>query len=193
MNIKLGRDTFSIPITRAKNSVTYSRPDLPLPKEVMPVSPFETPESSLDKDTESFIREEDKLGETIELPEDETPPKPPVELQPLPAVLRYAFLNGNKETPVIICDKLSDEESNKLIAVLEKHSTAFGYSLQDLKGISPTLYTHRILSRILVRGTLTGVHDEIARTKVEASNSTLYPVTRTVLDDRNLKDGKGVE
>jgi len=41
MNVKLGRDTFSIPITRAKNSVTDCRPDLPLPKEVMAVSPFE--------------------------------------------------------------------------------------------------------------------------------------------------------
>ena len=49
------------------------------------------------------------------------------------------------------------------------------------------------LSRISVRGTLTDVHDEIARTQVEASNSTLYPVTRTVIDDRSLKDGKGVE
>jgi len=30
------------------------------------------------------------------------------------------------------------------MAVLEKHHSAFGYSLQDLKGISPTLCTHRI-------------------------------------------------
>jgi hypothetical protein len=53
--------------------------------------------------------------------------------------------------------------------------------------------TRGLLSRISVRGTLTGVHDEIARMKIEASNSTLYPVTRTVLDDRSLKDRKGVE
>jgi hypothetical protein len=30
------------------------------------------------------------------------------------------------------------------MAVLEKHKAAFSYSLQDLKGISPTLCTHRI-------------------------------------------------
>jgi len=53
--------------------------------------------------------------------------------------------------------------------------------------------TQGLLPRISVRGTLTDVHDEIARTQVEAFNSTLYPVTRTVLDDRNLEDGKGVE
>jgi hypothetical protein len=45
---------------------------------------------------------------------------------------------------MIISDKLSDEETYKLIIVLEKHHTAFGYSLQDLKGISPVLCTHRI-------------------------------------------------
>jgi hypothetical protein len=62
----------------------------------------------------------------------------------LPAGVRYAFLNGDKETPIIISDKLNDEEMSKLIAVLEKHTLVFRYSLQDLKGISPTLYTHRI-------------------------------------------------
>ena len=34
-------------------------------------------------------------------------------------------------------------ETAKLLAVLEKHKPVFGYSLQDLKGISPTLCTHR--------------------------------------------------
>jgi hypothetical protein len=31
-----------------------------------------------------------------------------------------------------------------LITVLEKHRSAFGYSLQDLKGINPALCTHHI-------------------------------------------------
>ena len=45
---------------------------------------------------------------------------------------------------MIISDKLSEEESVRLITVLEKHRTVLGYSLEDLKGISPTLCTHRI-------------------------------------------------
>ena len=45
---------------------------------------------------------------------------------------------------MIISDKLSQEESLRLITVLEKHRSAFGYSLQDRKGISPALRTHRI-------------------------------------------------
>jgi hypothetical protein len=45
---------------------------------------------------------------------------------------------------MIISDKLSREETFRLITVLEKHRSAFGYSLQDLKGINPALCTHHI-------------------------------------------------
>ena len=110
----------------------------------MSVSPFEYPESSLEKDAKLFIEEEHDLGKIIDLPQEEAPARPPIELKPLPAGLRYAFLNGNKETPIIISDKFSNEEIAKLIAILEKHWLVFGYSLQDLKGISPTLCTHCI-------------------------------------------------
>jgi hypothetical protein len=58
--------------------------------------------------------------------------------------LKYAFLNNNRETPVIISDKLSQEETHKLVTVLERHKLAIGYSLQDLIRISPALCTHRI-------------------------------------------------
>ena len=70
------------------------------------------------------------------------PPK--IELKQLPPGLKYAFLNRNLDTPVIISDKLTENESRRLIAVLEKYRSVLGYSLQDLKGISPNLCTHRI-------------------------------------------------
>jgi len=72
LDLKLGEDTFSIPITRAKNSVAESLPYTKPSKQVMYVSPFESPESSLEKDAKLFIQEEDDLGETIELPTQET-------------------------------------------------------------------------------------------------------------------------
>ena len=53
-------------------------------------------------------------------------------------------VNNDSKTPIIISDKLTDEEIAKLIAILEKHRPIFGYSLQDLKGISPMLCTHHI-------------------------------------------------
>jgi len=45
---------------------------------------------------------------------------------------------------MIISDKLSEEDPTKLITILEKHRPVFGYTLQDLKGISPALCTHHI-------------------------------------------------
>src|SRR6185437_14496626 len=95
-------------------------------------------------DDELFIQEEDELEEQLELPIHEKPTRPPIELKVLPDGLHYAFLNGDTQTPVIISSHLSDEETAKLLAVLEKHRSIFGYSLEDLKVISPTLCTHRI-------------------------------------------------
>ena len=102
-------------------------------------------EPNLKDDAQFFIEEEDKnpidpepLDELLE------PPKPTIKLKPLPSGLRYAFLNNDQGSPVTISDKLSQDESLRLITVLEKHHSAFGYSLQDLKGISPALCTHHI-------------------------------------------------
>jgi hypothetical protein len=112
--------------------------------EVQAIFPTETPESSLVKDAELIIQEEDDQDETLELPTHERPTRQPTELKPLPSGHRYAFLNGDTEIPFIISDKLSDEKTTKLITILEKHRAMFDYSLQDIKGISPTICTHRI-------------------------------------------------
>jgi hypothetical protein len=65
-------------------------------------------------------------------------------LKPLPSGLKYAFLNNNRESPVIISDKLSKDKTLRLVTILQKHHSTFSYSLEDLKGINPTLCTHRI-------------------------------------------------
>ncbi|BAF14230.2 Os04g0252000 [Oryza sativa Japonica Group] len=120
---------------------------LPVPEPieiVMVVSPFEAPESIFEESIKEFNEGEDESGETIDLPKTDQPSRAPIDLKPLPSSLSYAFLNGDVESPVIISDKLSERETARLIAVLEKHRAAFGYSLQDLKGISPTLCTHHI-------------------------------------------------
>jgi hypothetical protein len=69
---------------------------------------------------------------------------PPIELKQLPPGLQYVFLNGDRETLVIISDKLSHEETQKLVTTLEKYRLVIGYSLKDLKGISLSLCTNRI-------------------------------------------------
>jgi len=144
IDVHLGKDTFSVQIARAANSMADpSLKDEPI-EEVKGVFPVDSPESLLEKDAEKFIEDDDDSIEPVELSEYETPHRPPMKLKPLPTGLRYAFLHGDIESPVIISDKLSEEESARLITVLEKHQTVLGYSLQDLKGISPALCTHRI-------------------------------------------------
>jgi hypothetical protein len=45
---------------------------------------------------------------------------------------------------VIISDKLSNVETRRLVATIEKYQPVIGYPLKDLKGISPRLCPHRI-------------------------------------------------
>jgi hypothetical protein len=98
----------------------------------------------LEDDAQFFIEEEADFSEPEPLDEFAEPYKPPIELKPLPTGLRYYFLNNDPDSPVIISDKLSQEQTLHLITILERHRSTFGYSLQDLKEISPVLCTHRI-------------------------------------------------
>ena len=66
------------------------------------------------------------------------------ELKPLPDTLKYAYLDEKKIYPVIISANLSEKEEEKLLKTLKKHRAAIGYTLDDLKGISPTLCQHKI-------------------------------------------------
>lgn len=81
----------------------------------------------------------------LDLPTNEPPSQPSIEVKLLPSGLSYDFLNANKETHLIFRDKLTKDETAKLLAVLEKHRPVLGYSIQNLKGISSTLCTHGIL------------------------------------------------
>ena len=47
--------------------------------------------------------------------------------------------------PVIISNKLSKEQEEKLVVVLKEHKTALGWTIADIKGISPSTCMHRIL------------------------------------------------
>ena len=62
---------------------------------------------------------------------------PVFELKPLPDTLKYAYLDEKKIYPVSISANLTEHEEKKLLKTLKKHRTAIGYTLDDLKGISP--------------------------------------------------------
>ena len=69
---------------------------------------------------------------------------PVFDLKPLPDNLKYAYIDDKKMYPIIISSKLSGVEEERLLEILKKHCGAIGYTLDDLKGISPTVCQHAI-------------------------------------------------
>ncbi|KAI5351478.1 hypothetical protein L3X38_004369 [Prunus dulcis] len=70
---------------------------------------------------------------------------PELELKQLPKHLKYAYLGENETLPVIVASHLGPNNEKKLLRVLKEHKTAIGWSMADIKGISPTLCMHKIL------------------------------------------------
>ncbi|XP_071902547.1 uncharacterized protein [Coffea arabica] len=69
---------------------------------------------------------------------------PVLELKPLPEHLKYAYLGDNETLPVIISSALSKTQEEKLIRVLREHKETIGWTIADIKGISPAICMHRI-------------------------------------------------
>ncbi|XP_031101911.1 uncharacterized protein LOC116005813, partial [Ipomoea triloba] len=70
---------------------------------------------------------------------------PKIELKPLPDHLKYAFLGDGETLPVLISNKLSTLEEEKLVRVLREYKEAIGWTIADIKGLSPSTCMHRIL------------------------------------------------
>ncbi|CAN6678289.1 unnamed protein product [Malus baccata var. baccata] len=70
---------------------------------------------------------------------------PTLELKPLPDHLNYVFLGDDETLPVIVSSSLTAHEEEKLVRVLREHKTAIGWTLANIRGISPTTCMHRIL------------------------------------------------
>uniref|UniRef100_A0A2N9GYX5 RNA-directed DNA polymerase n=1 Tax=Fagus sylvatica TaxID=28930 RepID=A0A2N9GYX5_FAGSY len=69
---------------------------------------------------------------------------PKLELKQLPNGLKYAFLESGDTFPVVISSILNMDQEGKLVELLRKHKTAIGWTIADIKGISPLICTHRI-------------------------------------------------
>ena len=97
LNIRLGKNfKLSIPITHSLNVESEPIPEEDPMEEVKVVSLDYLIEPNLEDDAQFFIEQEDEnpiepepLDELLE------PPKPTIELKPLPFGLRYAFLNND--------------------------------------------------------------------------------------------------
>ncbi|CAN6566333.1 unnamed protein product [Malus baccata var. baccata] len=69
---------------------------------------------------------------------------PILELKPLPSHLKYIFLGENETLPAIISSSLTAQDEEKLLRVLKEFKSALGWTLADIKGISPTTCMHHI-------------------------------------------------
>ena len=67
-----------------------------------------------------------------------------LELKVLPPHLKYVFLTDGGNKPVVISNALTTSEEEKLISVLQANKGAIGWTLSDLKGISPSYCMHKI-------------------------------------------------
>ena len=95
-------------------------------------------------------------------------------LKELPKHLKYAFLGAEKAQPVIIAADLTKENEQKLIRILKKYKEAIARSVEDLKGISPSICIHKILL------------EENAKTSIEHQRR-LNPVMKEVVRNEVLK------
>ena len=66
-------------------------------------------------------------------------------LKELPRQLKYAFLEPEKAKPVIISVALIELEEPKLLEIMRKYKEVIGWSIENLKGISPSICMHKIL------------------------------------------------
>ena len=95
-------------------------------------------------------------------------------LKELPSHLKYEFLEPEKRKPVIISDALTKAEEQKLLVILRKYKEAIAWSIEDLKGISPSICMHKILL------------DDNAKTSIEHQRR-LNPVMKEVVRKEVLK------
>ena len=124
---------------------------------------FNVRENSVEKSSsyEEVVVEEKKSSEGLILIE-------------LPENLKYAFLQSEKGKPVIISARLTKLEEQKLLETLRKYKEAIAWSIEDLKGISPSVCMHKILL------------EENAKTSIEHQRR-LNPVMKEVVRKEVLK------
>ena len=68
-----------------------------------------------------------------------------LELKVLPSQLKYAYLGKDENLLVIISSQLKDFEENQFVEVLKEHKEAMGWTIADIKGISPNVCTYKII------------------------------------------------
>ena len=95
-------------------------------------------------------------------------------MKELPRHLKYEFLEPEKGKPIIISAVLTEAEEQKLLEILRKYKEAIAWSIEDLKGNSPSICMHKILL------------NDNAKTSIEHQRR-LNPVMKEVVKKEVLK------
>ena len=69
---------------------------------------------------------------------------PKLILKPLPTELKYAYLEENKQSPIVISSSLTTTQEDCLLEILRRCKKTIGWKNFYLKGISPLVCTHYI-------------------------------------------------
>jgi len=67
-----------------------------------------------------------------------------LELKPLPSTLKYAFFGPDETFPVILANDLTLDQEKQVLDLLRENQGALGWTLGDIRGISPTIVQYRI-------------------------------------------------
>ena len=85
-----------------------------------------------------------ELFEIAKINESLIPTSPPHDLKPLPTELKYVPLDSDGSHNVIISSSLDETQEKRVIDVIQRHRSAIGWTLEDIKGIDPNVCSHRI-------------------------------------------------
>ena len=84
------------------------------------------------------------IMESIILTPPSIEPFPSIELKVLPTHLKYIYLGKQETFPVIIASNLTCEKEENLKTILKRHKKAIGWTMTDIKGLSPAILQYRI-------------------------------------------------
>ena len=134
------------------------------------------PSNLFNNETVSSINEnsQDKESSQEQQTHEEETSAEGLTLKELPSLLKYEFLEPEKRKPVIISTALTEAEEKKLLVILRKYKEAIAWSIEDLKGISPSICMHKILL------------EDNAKTSIEHQRR-LNPVMKEVVRKEVLK------
>jgi len=95
-------------------------------------------------DTNLWRRKVEPLPLSTSVPISSIVEPPKLELKPIPSTLKYAFLEESETLSIIISSHLDKSQEEKMLDILGEHREAIGWTIADIKGISPSVVMHQI-------------------------------------------------